>query len=309
MGQTNAEINIRRKIGRIFTFLIILITIFSINKVQAVSTNNTNVSGTRVNSSQVANTLDINNKEEVQDTITNYILTINSEGLTQSILSDVIELYTNLTESYSNEQIADMIDDYKGNLSEYGVPEENLDSVTTVLRNLNTTQTKEVLDKININEISQKLSNGESLQTIVNDIMQSMTATEKVDLVVSILLSANIIRTVLIVLLVIFVYRTLLRCVIYKKAGKHAWAPFIPIYRNVVMLKICGMSPWWLLLLLVPIVGWIGLWLVSVASKFMLAEKFGRGVAFSFGLWLLAPIFETILAVSRKIQYIGNEEE
>ena len=309
MGQTNAEINKRRKIGRIFTFLIILITIFSINKVQAVSASNTSISGTRVNSSQVANTLDINNKEEVQDTITNYILTINSEGLTQSILSDVIELYTNLTESYSNEQIADMIDDCKGNLSEYGVPEENLDSITTVLRNLNTTQTKEVLDKININEISQKLSNGESLQTIVNDIMQSMTATEKVDLVVSILLSANIIRTVLIVLLVIFVYRTLLRCVIYKKAGKHAWAPFIPIYRNVVMLKICGMSPWWLLLLLVPIVGWIGLWLVSVASKFMLAEKFGRGVAFSFGLWLLAPIFETILVVSRKIQYIGNEEE
>lgn len=309
MGQTNAEINIRRKIGRIFTFLIILITIFSINKVQAVSASNTSVSGTRVNSTQAGNTLDINNKEEVQDTITNYILTINSEGLTQSILSDVIELYTNLTESYSNEQIADMIDDCKGNLSEYGVPEENLDSITTVLRNLNTTQTKEVLDKININEISQKLSNGESIQTIINDIMQSMTATEKVDLVVSILLSANIIRTVLIVLLVIFVYRTLLRCVIYKKAGKHAWAQFIPIYRNVVMLKICGMSPWWLLLLLVPIVGWIGLWLVSVASKFMLAEKFGRGVAFSFGLWLLAPIFETILAVSRKIQYIGNEEE
>ena len=309
MGQTNAEINKRRKIGRVFTFLIILITIFSINKVQAVSASNTSVSGTRVNSTQAGNTLDINNKEEVQDTITNYILTINSEGLTQSILSDVIELYTNLTESYSNEQIADMIDDCKGNLSEYGVPEENLDSITTVLRNLNTTQTKEVLDKININEISQKLSNGESLQTIVNDIMQSMTATEKVDLVVSILLSANIIRTVLIVLLVIFVYRTLLRCVIYKKAGKHAWAPFIPIYRNVVMLKICGMSPWWLLLLLVPIVGWIGLWLVSVASKFMLAEKFGRGVAFSFGLWLLAPIFETILVVSRKIQYIGNEEE
>lgn len=309
MGQTNAEINKRRKIGRIFIVLIILITIFSINKVQAVSASNTSVSGTRVNSTQAGNTLDINNKEEVQDTITNYILTINSEGLTQSILSDVIELYTNLTESYSNEQIADMIDDCKGNLSEYGVPEENLDSVTTVLRNLNTTQTKEVLDKININEISQKLSNGESIQTIINDIMQSMTATEKVDLVVSILLSANIIRTVLIVLLVIFVYRTLLRCVIYKKAGKHAWAPFIPIYRNVVMLKICGMSPWWLLLLLVPIVGWIGLWLVSVASKFMLAEKFGRGVAFSFGLWLLAPIFETILAVSRKIQYIGNEEE
>lgn len=309
MEQTNAEKNKVSKLWKIVIFLVLsLIIVCSIYKVQAASTNSTNISETRVNSSQVQNALDMNNKEEVKDTITNYILTINSEGLTQSILSDVIELYTDLTESYSNEQIADMLDDCKGKLSEYGVPEENLDSVTTVLRNLNTTQTKEVLDKININDISQKLSNGESIQEIINNIMQSMTTTEKVDLVVSILLSANIIRTILIVLLVIFVYRTLLRCIIYKKAGKHAWAPFIPIYRNVVMLKICGMSPWWLLLILVPIIGWIGLWLVSVASKFMLAEKFGRGVAFSFGLWLLAPIFETILVFSKR-KYIGDEEE
>lgn len=309
MEQTNAEINKKRKIGIIFIVLIILISIFSINTVQAISTNNTNLSETRANSSQIENTLDINNKEDVQDTIINYILTINSEGLTQSILSDVIDLYTDLTQNYSNKQIAEMIDDCKGTLSEYGVPEENLDSVTSILRNLNTTQTKEVLDKININEISQKLSKGESIQTIVNEIMQSMTATEKVDLAVSILLSANIIRSILTINLIIFLYRTLLRCVIYKKAGQHAWAPFIPIYRNVVMLKICGMNPWWLLLLLVPVVGWIGLWLVSVASKFMLAEKFGRGVIFSFGLWLLSPLFETIMVFSRKIQYIGNEEE
>ena len=259
MEQTNAEINKKRKIGIIFIVLIILISIFSINTVQAISTNNTNLSETRANSSQIENTLDINNKEDVQDTIINYILTINSEGLTQSILSDVIDLYTDLTQNYSNKQIAEMIDDCKGTLSEYGVPEENLDSVTSILRNLNTTQTKEVLDKININEISQKLSKGESLQTIVNEIMQSMTATEKVDLAVSILLSANIIRSILTINLIIFLYRTLLRCVIYKKAGQHAWAPFIPIYRNVVMLKICGMNPWWLLLLLVPVVGWIGL--------------------------------------------------
>ena len=75
---------------------------------------------------------------------------------------------------------------------------------------------------------------------------------------------------------------------------------FIPIYRNVVMLKICGMSPWWLLLLLVPVLGWIILFVISVASKFMLAESFGKGTGFAFGLWLLAPIFETILVFSRK---------
>lgn len=307
MIQTNAEKNI---VGKIFILLIILLSIIcGTNKVQAVSSKTTIPNNETVQSSKYESELDIENKEDVQETITNYILTINTEGLTQSILSDVIELYSDLTEVYSNEQISDMLDNCKGKLSQYGVNEENLDSITTVLRNLNTTQTKEVLEKINVKEITQKLNNGESIQSIINDLMQNMTTTEKVDLVVSLLLSANIIKNILIVLIIIFIYRTLLRCVIYKKAGKHAWAPFIPIYRNIVMLKICGMSPWWLLLLLVPVIGWIGLLLVSVASKFMLAEKFGKGVAFSFGLWLLAPIFETILVFSRKIQYIEDEEE
>ena len=69
------------------------------------------------------------------------------------------------------------------------------------------------------------------------------------------------------------------------------------------------MSPCWLLLLLVPVVGWIILWIVSVASKFMLAEAFGKGTGFAFGLWLLAPIFETILVFSKKTKYIGFEDE
>ena len=69
------------------------------------------------------------------------------------------------------------------------------------------------------------------------------------------------------------------------------------------------MSPCWLLLLLVPVVGWIILWIVSVASKFMLAEAFGKGTGFAFGLWLLAPIFETVLVFSKKTKYIGFEDE
>ena len=140
MVQTNAEKNI---VGKILIILIILLSIIcATNKVLAVSSNTTNTTSKKevVTSSKSENLLDIENKEDVKEKITNYILTINTEGLTQSILSDVIELYTNLTEKYSNDQIADMLDDCKGRLSEYGVKEENLDSITTILRNLNTTQ-------------------------------------------------------------------------------------------------------------------------------------------------------------------------
>lgn len=68
--------------------------------------------------------------------------------------------------------------------------------------------------------------------TILKDITGSMSAVEKVNFVVDILLSAYVVKTALTVLVALFIYRTLLRCVIYKKAHKKAWAPFIPIIQK-----------------------------------------------------------------------------
>ena len=250
----------------------------------------------------------IDNEEELSETIKNLILTINSEGMTKQLLSQTINLYIDVSKKYTNSEIAVIIEDNKDELAQNGVSSSDINSITKVLRNIDAKQLNKVLETINIDEISTKIEKGESLQDILKDVTSGLSATEKVDLVVNLLLSAYIIKLIIAVAIVLFIYRTLLRCVIYKKAGKKAWAPFIPIYRNVVMLKICGMSPWWLLLLCIPIIGWAFLWVVSVASKFMLAESFGKGAGFGFGLWLLAPIFETILVFSRKTKYIGFEE-
>ncbi len=302
MIRTNAK-----KIAIISVILLVVNLFFYVKTTNAttiktantVYNNNTSVENFETN---------ISNEEELSTTIKDLILTINSEGMTKSVLSYTINLYVMATEKYSNKKIASIIEDNKLELEENGVSSDDLNSITRVLRSVDTNQLKKVLEQINIDDISTKIESGENLQTILQDIAEEMSTTEKVNLVVNILLSAYFIKTALIVLVVLFIYRTLLRCVIYKKSGKKAWAPFIPIYRNVVMLKICGMSPWWLLLLFVPILGWILLWVISVASKFMLAEGFGKGTGFAFGLWLLAPIFETILVFSKKTKYIGFEE-
>lgn len=295
MIKTNAK-----KIVIISIILIIISLIFNMNLVEAkIST-----------TSKMENyTIDINNEENLSETIKNLILTINSEGINKNFLAQTISLYVQVTEKYTNNEIATMVEENESELVKNGVSSENIDTITKVLRSVDTEQTKKVLSKIDIDKISVKIENGEDLQTILQDITENMSATEKVSLVVNVLLSADMIRMVFIIAIILFIYRTLLRCVIYKKAGKKAWAPFIPIYRNVVMLKICGMSPWWLLLLFIPVIGWAFLWVVSVASKFMLAESFKKGTGFAFGLWLLAPIFETILVLSKKTKYIGFEEE
>lgn len=292
------KINEKNKLAKIIMIIIILLGIININPVQAT------LNSTEAELSQI-----IDNEKDLSETIKNLILTINSEGMTKQLLSETINLYTETSKKYSNSEIAVIIEDNKEELTQNGVAGKDIETLTTVLRNVDTAQLNKVLETINIDEITAQIESGKNLEEILKNITSNMTTTQKVDLVVNLLLSANVIRTALIVIVYLFIYRTLLRCVIYKKAGKRAWAPFIPIYRNVVMLKICGMSPWWLLLLFVPIIGWAFLWVVSVASKFMLAESFGKGNGFAFGLWLLAPIFETILVISRKTKYIGFDVE
>ena len=279
----------RRIINVAIVFISILIVLMAINvKVEA--------------------TTGLLSKEGVEDTIINLISTINSEGLNQTLLTEAANFYEEISDEYTNKEIASIIKKNKDTLVKNGVEDNNINTIVKVLENISTEQTKNIINTIDIEELGKKIDNGATVQDIITDITSSLTTTEKVNLVVNMVTSINIVRNILIIFAVICLYRTLLRCVIYKKAGKHVWAAFVPIYRNVTMLKVCKMSPWWLLLLLVPVVGWIILWLVSVASKFMLAEKFGKGVGFSFGLWLLPVIFETILALSKRTKYINNEE-
>lgn len=308
-----------KNIVKIFVITIIL-TLININISKAVTSKKQeltdsietkeNVFQSSKNNKELENyTIDISNEEELEDTIKGLMLTINSEGMSKDLLSQAINIYTQITEKYSNNEIATIIEDNRDELIDNGISSENLDNSVKVLNSINTQQLKKVLETVDIDEVSNKIENGENIVTIAKDITKSLSPKEKINLIFDILLSANAIKTVLIVIVVLFVYRTLLRCVIYKKAKKQAWAPFVPIYRNIVMLKICNMSPWWLLLLLLPVVGWLFLWVIYVASRFMLAEGFNKGVGFAFGLWLLPIIFESIIVFSKKTKYIGFEEE
>lgn len=306
MIKINTKENLKRKIESILIKIIFttaVILFISANKANAVVSSGIDEKKVPNNISNY--TIDVENEEEASDTIKDLILTINSEGMDKSLLSQTLNLYNQLTAQYTNNEIADMIEQNKKELEENNVQMDNVDSVITLLKSVDTTQLRKILGQVDIERIATKVENGESAASILKDITGNMTATEKVNFVMEILLSAYVVKIIIILSIILFIYRTLLRCVIYKKAHKRAWAPFVPIYRNIVMLKICGMSPWWLLLLLVPVVGWVLLFVVSVASKFMLAESFGKGTFFAFGLWLLAPIFETILVFSKETKYIG----
>ncbi len=79
---------------------------------------------------------------------------------------------------------------------------------------------------------------------------------------------------------------------INKKAGQPGWAALIPIYNIYIELKIARMEWWYLIILIIPIAGFV----VYVMLCINLAKAFGKGTGFSFGLFFLPFIFFPILA-------------
>lgn len=95
---------------------------------------------------------------------------------------------------------------------------------------------------------------------------------------------------------------------IFSKAGKLGWACLIPIYGNVVQFQIVGLSPWLLLLYIVPIVNYVAIVVLTAVLAFRLAKSFGKDIGWGFGLWLLPFIFYLILGFG-KSEYVGPNGE
>jgi len=79
---------------------------------------------------------------------------------------------------------------------------------------------------------------------------------------------------------------------LYTKAGQPGWGSIVPIYNMYLMFKIAGKPGWWLLLLFVPIANIV----VAILMLVGIANAFGKGGGYVFGLLFLPFIFYPMLA-------------
>jgi Family of unknown function (DUF5684) len=95
----------------------------------------------------------------------------------------------------------------------------------------------------------------------------------------------------------IFIYLAIIVVVIagfwcvFTKAGEAGWKSIIPIWNIIVLLRIIGRPVWWIILLIIPLVGFV----ISLIISLDLAKSFGKGNGFGVGIWLLGVIFVPIL--------------
>lgn len=109
-----------------------------------------------------------------------------------------------------------------------------------------------------------------------------------------------------IITVLLFIINIVGQWVVFTKAGYNGWAAVIPIYHDIVLLKVAKLSLWWLLWCLVPLGGII---VLSVKVCLDIAEAFGKPASFGIGLLLLPFIFFPILAFGKAVYLRECEEE
>jgi len=90
---------------------------------------------------------------------------------------------------------------------------------------------------------------------------------------------------------------------IYRAMGQSAWSGIVPLLNAHVAFQLRGREWWWVLLLVVPCVGWV----VAIIYLNDLSRLFGRSIGFTVGLVLAPTVFLAILAFGRST-YVGPTE-
>lgn len=91
----------------------------------------------------------------------------------------------------------------------------------------------------------------------------------------------------------IFVFIIVSVVKVFIKAGKPAWAPFVPIYNTLVLIEIAKKPWWYLLLMLIPLVNFV----IVIMVLHGVSKAFGKGALFTiFGLVLFPYVGFPMLA-------------
>jgi hypothetical protein len=93
-------------------------------------------------------------------------------------------------------------------------------------------------------------------------------------------------------LLVLFLLSLVSLWIVFTKAGQAGWKCLIPFYNLYLLMEISGKPGWWFIITMVPVLGFV----IFLPAMLSLADKFGKGVLFGIGLFLVPVIFFPVLA-------------
>jgi hypothetical protein len=113
------------------------------------------------------------------------------------------------------------------------------------------------------------------------------------------MLNSSTLAIVLVLYLVIvaalYVWVALSLSAVFRKAGFESWRAWVPVFNIASLLQLGGLSPWLVLLGLVPVFGWLFLWVVVVVAAHRVNQGFGLGSGLTVLAALLFPVWATVV--------------
>ena len=98
----------------------------------------------------------------------------------------------------------------------------------------------------------------------------------------------------------VYLLTSLIYAFVFKKAGEKAWKAFVPIYSILILLKIIDKPWWWVIMLMLPIVGFF----YAVGVLVELLHSFGRHKFYQHALGVLGGfIYLPYLALNKDVKY------
>ena len=314
----------KRNLKIVLFVAIILVFLFSISSFAASSKlNNFDVNSLNLNSidkskindlKDVLENIDVNSLDSsaiINEIDKSEIVSgnLNSIDTSDINIDEVIDIYDQLSDVISNEEIADLIKDNSELLTDAGVSEEALSVSETMLRTFDSDAVIDIeQNDLDLDKLLDMYKNGASLSEILTSVITETSLQTKISIISKLLFSNLYFRIALVGLIFVIIYSVFITSIIFDKAGKGKFGAIIPIYRDIIHLKVCGLSPWLLLLVFIPILGWLMLLAVAIIGRFELSKRFGHGFLFGLGLLFLPIVFRTIIAFSNN-EYIEDLDE
>lgn len=82
---------------------------------------------------------------------------------------------------------------------------------------------------------------------------------------------------------------------VFGKAGQPRWQAWVPVLNLVVLLRLGGISAWFVLVALVPGLGQLALWVLWIMAAHRITRAFGLGTGMTVLAALVPPVWSSVL--------------
>ncbi len=104
----------------------------------------------------------------------------------------------------------------------------------------------------------------------------------------------------------VYVWIALALSAVFRKSGVESWKAWVPILNTVVLLQLAGLSGWWLLIILFPVLGAIAFVVVFAFAVYRVSVAFGFGIGMTVLGVLFFPVWASVIGWG-SARWVGRE--